>query len=152
MAVYEFEGKRPMVGRETYISESAEIIGEVAIGRGCYIGPGAKIKGDYGKVVIGDRTSVQENCVLHARPGDGCVVGNMVNVGLANPYHKGQKLVTSDADQPGKWLVIADDLGSGNCQAHLLSGGRIGAHTDHQQPFRPAFVVWSPLNGDFTIH
>ncbi len=87
MALYEFEGKRPSVGEDTYVSETADVIGDVIIGARCYIGPGARIKGDYGSVRIGDETSVQENCIIHARPNEICRIGNQVTVGHGAILH-----------------------------------------------------------------
>ena len=43
-----FEGKTPVVGDGTYIHPSADVFGNVSIGSGCWIGPGARIRGDYG--------------------------------------------------------------------------------------------------------
>ncbi|MFC1587705.1 gamma carbonic anhydrase family protein [Planctomycetota bacterium] len=87
MALYEFEGYRPDIGEETYVSKTADVIGKVTIGKGCYIGPGARIKGDYGRIQIGDYCSVQENCILHARPDDECVVGNICRIGHGSILH-----------------------------------------------------------------
>lgn len=87
MALYEFEGKTPKIGKDTYVAESADIIGDVVIGNKCYIGPGARIKGDYGAIRIGHETSVQENCILHARPDETCLVGNQVTVGHGAILH-----------------------------------------------------------------
>ena len=81
MVLYRFEGKEPKVGEGTYVSHSAEVIGAVSIGKQCYVGPGAKVRGDYGSILIGDKTSIEENCVLHARPNETCKVGSMVTVG-----------------------------------------------------------------------
>ena len=70
MAVYEFEGRSPTVAPSAYVHPSAEIIGLVTIGQGCWIGPGARLRGDYGEIRLGDGTSVEDNCVVHARPGE----------------------------------------------------------------------------------
>ena len=87
MALYEFEGKRPVIGSGSYVSETADIIGDVTIGERCYIGPGARIKGDYGSVRIGNETSIQENCIIHARPDEACQIGNKVTVGHGAILH-----------------------------------------------------------------
>jgi carbonic anhydrase/acetyltransferase-like protein (isoleucine patch superfamily) len=87
MALYAFEGKSPKIGEETYIAETADVIGDVVIGNNCYIGPGARIKGDYGSIRIGNETSVQENCIIHARPNEICRVGNQVTVGHGAILH-----------------------------------------------------------------
>ena len=53
MALYEFGGQKPVLGEGAYVAETADVIGDVRIGRRCFIGPGARIEGDYGTVVIG---------------------------------------------------------------------------------------------------
>jgi carbonic anhydrase/acetyltransferase-like protein (isoleucine patch superfamily) len=107
----------PRIGEGTYVSESAEIVGDVEIGEECYVGPGAKIKGDYGSVRIGSRTSVQENCVIHARPGEICTVGDLVNVGHGSILHTctvkdhavlGMGCIVSDYAIVGEWAAIGE--------------------------------------------
>ncbi|MBI4674394.1 MAG: gamma carbonic anhydrase family protein [Chloroflexi bacterium] len=61
--------------------ETADVIGDVEIGQDCFIGVGARLRGDYGRVRIGDRTSVQENVVIHARENDETRVGSNVQLG-----------------------------------------------------------------------
>jgi phenylacetic acid degradation protein len=80
MALYEFEGKRPQIGPIAFVPETADAIGDVVVGEGCFIGVGARLRGDYGSIRIGDRTSVQENVVIHARDGDQTVVGPNVQL------------------------------------------------------------------------
>jgi len=87
MTLYRFDGKEPRIGERTYVSSSAEVIGDVEIGGQCYIGPGAKIRGDYGRIAIGNGTSIEENCVLHARPNEACEVGSLVTVGHGSILH-----------------------------------------------------------------
>ncbi|MFH1138781.1 MAG: gamma carbonic anhydrase family protein [Pseudomonadota bacterium] len=82
MPFYEFEGKRPVVGPETYIHPAAVLIGDVTVGSGCYLGAGAVLRGDFGRIVVGDGSNVQENAVLHASPmtpvevEDGVIIGH----------------------------------------------------------------------------
>jgi carbonic anhydrase/acetyltransferase-like protein (isoleucine patch superfamily) len=47
----------------------ATVTGNVAIGKHVYIGPGAAIRGDWGKIIIDDGCNVQENCTIHMFPG-----------------------------------------------------------------------------------
>ncbi|MBI5828104.1 MAG: hypothetical protein HZB20_00850 [Chloroflexi bacterium] len=47
MAIYEFEGKRPQIGKTSFVPDSADVVGDVVIGEGCFIGVGARIRGDY---------------------------------------------------------------------------------------------------------
>ena len=64
MSIYEFENKQPNIGKNTFIFKSADVIGDVVIGENCYIGPGARIRGDYGSIIIGKNTAVEENVVI----------------------------------------------------------------------------------------
>jgi len=68
MALYVFEGRKPKVGRSSYVHERAVVIGKVTIGEKCFIGAGAVLRGDWGEVIVGDGSNVQENAVIHAGP------------------------------------------------------------------------------------
>ena len=87
LPIYEFEGARPSIGSTSFVHETATIIGSVQIGEECFVGAGAVIRGDYGRIVIGDRTSVQENCVIHARENEICKIGNEVQLGHGCVLH-----------------------------------------------------------------
>lgn len=66
---YEFQGYRPVIHESSFIHPQAAITGNVIIGKDCYIGPGAAIRGDWGQVIIEDGCNVQENCTIHMFPG-----------------------------------------------------------------------------------
>ncbi|MFQ6106985.1 MAG: gamma carbonic anhydrase family protein [Thermoplasmata archaeon] len=117
MALFEFEGKRPVIGGSSFISECATIIGNVEIGEGCFIAPGARIRGDYGLIRIGDNTSVEDNCVIHARPGEECIIGEYVTMGHNSTIHNcviedfaiiGMSATVSDYARVGRWAVIGE--------------------------------------------
>lgn len=76
-----------MIGKSSYVNEKASVIGDVLIGEECFIGAGAVVRGDYGRIEIGDRTSIQENCVIHARPDEKCTIGNDVQIGHGAVLH-----------------------------------------------------------------
>ncbi len=58
-------GKTPNIHPSVFVSESAYIVGDVTIGENSSVWPGAVIRGDYGKIIIGKACSIQDNCVLH---------------------------------------------------------------------------------------
>ena len=66
MSLYSFEGKVPQIGDNSYVHSQATVIGAVTIGKRCFIGPGAVLRGDLGAIEIGDGTNIQDNCVIHA--------------------------------------------------------------------------------------
>jgi phenylacetic acid degradation protein len=117
MTIYAFEDRIPSISDKAYVSPEATVVGDVTIGPGCFIGPGARIKGDYGTIVIGDETSIQENCVVHARPGERCEIGRRVNVGHGAIIHGGfvgdgavigMGAIVSDFAQVGKAAIVAE--------------------------------------------
>jgi carbonic anhydrase/acetyltransferase-like protein (isoleucine patch superfamily) len=82
MAIYEFDGKRPSIHPSAFVHPDATVIGDVTVGAESTVWPGAVIRGDFGAIRIGARTSVQDGCVIHVRAedpttiGDGCVLGH----------------------------------------------------------------------------
>lgn len=117
MAIYQLEDRIPKIGENNFIADSAEIIGEVVIGNNCYIGHGARIRGDYGSIEIGDYSIVEDNCVIHARPEDKCTIGKHVTLGHGAVIHNatihdwamiGMGAIVSDYATVGEWGVVAE--------------------------------------------
>lgn len=117
MGIFEFEGKKPVVPESCYVDDTATIIGLVEIGEECYIGPGARIKGDYGLVRLGDACSVQENCVIHARPDCETTIGSRVTIGhgailhgpvIGNDVIIGMGAIVSDDANIGDTSIVAE--------------------------------------------
>lgn len=70
MPVYAFEDATPVVDPDAFVHPEAVLIGQVSIGKKCFIGAGAVLRGDFGKISVGDGSNVQENCVIHVSPGE----------------------------------------------------------------------------------
>lgn len=66
---YEFNGIRPVADPSCFVHPQAVVTGNVVIGKDVYIGPGAALRGDWGRIVIEDGCNVQENCTVHMFPG-----------------------------------------------------------------------------------
>ncbi len=60
------EGKTPKIHPTAFVSEAAYVVGDVEIGEGSSVWPGAVIRGDFGVIRVGRNTTIQDNCVLHA--------------------------------------------------------------------------------------
>ncbi|MFZ3170673.1 MAG: gamma carbonic anhydrase family protein [Carboxydocellales bacterium] len=114
MGFYEFEGKQPRIGKDSYIHPEATIIGNVSIGEGCYVAAGARIRGDWGSIVIGHYSNVQENCVIHVYPGETAVLGSRSHVGHGAILHTPN---LGDHVLVGMGAIIMDrvTIGSGCC-------------------------------------
>ncbi len=69
MSCYEFKGVKPVVHKSSFIHPLAAVTGNVVIGKNVYVGPGAAIRGDFGKIIIEDGCNVQESCTIHMFPG-----------------------------------------------------------------------------------
>ncbi len=67
--IYAFQGIVPVVDPTAFVHDAAILIGDVVIGPGCYIGPGASLRGDMGRISVGAGSNVQDNCVVHCFPG-----------------------------------------------------------------------------------
>lgn len=66
--IYEIDGVKPVIDPSSYIHPTAVIIGSVQIGKNCYIGPNASIRGDYGTIIFEDGVNFQDMCVAHGFP------------------------------------------------------------------------------------
>ena len=67
--IYQFNGFRPVVHKSSFVHPQAAVTGNVIIGKECYIGPGAALRGDWGQIILEDGCNVQENCTIHMFPG-----------------------------------------------------------------------------------
>ena len=87
MSCYSFNGFVPVVDPSSYIHDTASIIGDVVIGKDCYVGPGAVIRGDWGRIIIEDGCNVQENCVVHMFPGKHITFESGAHIGHGAVIH-----------------------------------------------------------------
>ena len=87
MPLYEVDGKRPRIDPSAFVHPEATVMGDVTVGAGCYIGPGARLRGDWGRIVIGDGSNVQENVVIHVQAKDGAYLAEASHIGHAAILH-----------------------------------------------------------------
>jgi carbonic anhydrase/acetyltransferase-like protein (isoleucine patch superfamily) len=87
MAIYELNGKRPVIPASCFVAENATIIGDVTLGERVSVLFGAVIRGDNDPVTIGDESNVQDNCVLHSDPGAPLTIGKGVTIGHCAMLH-----------------------------------------------------------------
>ena len=67
--IYSFQDFVPVIHETSFIHPLAAVTGNVIIGKNCYIGPGAALRGDWGQIIIEDGCNVQESCTIHMFPG-----------------------------------------------------------------------------------
>lgn len=97
--IRDLKGIRPDIHEDTFIADTASVIGDVSIGKGSSVWYGAVIRGDIEKITIGEFTNIQDNSVVHTETniptkiGDytvighnaiihGCTIGNNCLIGM----------------------------------------------------------------------
>lgn len=114
--VFAIDGVTPVVDPSSYVHPSAVLIGDVVIGRNCYIGPGACLRGDFGRILIGDGANVQDNCIMHGFPGTDTIVEENGHIGHGAILHGcrvrrgalvGMNSVVNDNAEIGEAAIVA---------------------------------------------
>jgi carbonic anhydrase/acetyltransferase-like protein (isoleucine patch superfamily) len=84
MPIYEINDLKPRIGDGTWVAPSADIIGDVTIGKNCYIGFGAVIRADFGPIIIGSESLIEDSVVVHTATrtqiGNRVIVGHMAMI------------------------------------------------------------------------
>ncbi len=85
--IYAFKGYIPVVHKSSFVHPLAAVTGNVVIGKNCYVGPGAAIRGDWGEIILEDGVNIQENCTVHMFPGKSIVLKESAHVGHGAVIH-----------------------------------------------------------------
>jgi carbonic anhydrase/acetyltransferase-like protein (isoleucine patch superfamily) len=117
MPIYALGDRTPTIHADAFIHPDAVIIGDVHIGANSSVWPSAVLRGDYGTVIVGERTSIQDGAIIHAVPdfptviGSDCVVGHLAHL---------EGCVIEDRALVGSGSVVLH-------QATVHSGATVGA-------------------------
>ena len=90
LKVYSIDGVTPVIHPLAFVHPEAVLIGDVIVEEGCYIGPCASLRGDFGRIIVCKGSNVQDNCTLHSMPGFDCVVGVNGHIGHGAIIHSAQ--------------------------------------------------------------
>lgn len=116
MPCYSLEGVVPVVDPSAFVHPTAVLIGDVIVGAGCYVGPCASLRGDFGRIVIEAGANIQDSCILHGFPEHDTVVGENGHVGHGAVLHScvvgrdaliGMKAVLMDEAVIGEQAFVA---------------------------------------------
>ena len=107
MAIYEFNGFKPVIKPSSFIHPQASVTGNVIIGENVYVGPGAAIRGDWGQIIIEDGCNIQENCTIHMFPGTTVHLKKGAHVGHGAIIHGA---ILEENCMIGMNSVIMDDV------------------------------------------
>lgn len=104
--IYEIYGFKPVIHESAYVHPQANVTGNVIIGRDVYVGPGAAIRGDWGKIIIEDGCNIQENCTLHMFPGKTMRLSKGAHIGHGAIVHGA---IVGENSLIGMNAVLMDD-------------------------------------------
>ena len=116
MPCYAIDGVIPVVHPSSHVHPTAVLIGDVHVGPGCYVGPNASLRGDFGRIVLHEGANVQDCCVIHGFPGSETVVERNGHVGHGAVLHGcvvrhdalvGMKAVVMDGAVLGAYSILA---------------------------------------------
>ena len=87
MPCYTYKGKRPKVATDAWIAPTAVLIGDVTVRAGASIWWGAVLRADEAAIEIGERSNVQDNCVIHTEASRPTIIGSDVTIGHLAMVH-----------------------------------------------------------------
>ncbi len=85
--VYAIDGLVPVIDPTAFVHPTAVLIGDVIVGPGCYVGPCASLRGDFGRVILQAGVNVQDTCVLHSFPEHDTVIEENGHIGHGAVIH-----------------------------------------------------------------
>ncbi len=106
MPCYRFAGVTPVVDPTAFVHPTAVLIGDVIVGPGCYVGPLASLRGDFGRIVLEEGANLQDTCVIHGFPESVTRVARNGHIGHGAVLHGCQ--IGEDA-MVGMNAVVMDD-------------------------------------------
>ncbi|MBB2487356.1 phenylacetic acid degradation protein PaaY [Mitsuaria sp. WAJ17] len=116
MPCYAIDGVIPVVHPSAHVHPTAVLIGDVHVGPGCYVGPNASLRGDFGRIVLHEGANVQDCCVIHGFPGSETLVERNGHIGHGAVLHGcvirhdalvGMKAVVMDGAVLGAYSILA---------------------------------------------
>jgi phenylacetic acid degradation protein len=116
MPSYSIDGVIPVVDPTAYVHPSAVLIGDVVVGPGCYVGPCASLRGDFGRIVLQEGSNVQDHCCIHGFPDQDTVVEVNGHIGHGAILHScvvrrdalvGMNAVVMDEAEIGEQAIVA---------------------------------------------
>lgn len=85
--VYSINGVTPVVDPSAFVHPSAVLIGDVIVGPGCYVGPCASLRGDFGRIEMRADANVQDGCIMHGFPGTDTIIEEEGHIGHGAVIH-----------------------------------------------------------------
>ncbi|HLP82525.1 MAG TPA: phenylacetic acid degradation protein PaaY [Nitrosomonas sp.] len=160
LIVYSIDGVIPVVHPAAYVHPSAVLIGDVIVGSGCYVGPCASLRGDFGRLILKEGANVQDSCVMHGFPNADTVIEKNGHIGHGAIIHGchvgenaliGMNAVVMDGVLIGESTVVA---ASSFIKAGTVIPARVlvaGAPAKILRPLREDELKWK-ITGTKAYH
>lgn len=117
-----FRGVHPQIHDTAFIADSAQIIGDVHVGEQASVWFGSVVRGDMFYIRIGDRTNIQDNCVIHTRTGEKpTILEEEVTVGHSVTLHG---CYVERGSLIGIGAIVLDDVHIG-AQSQIAAGSLV---------------------------
>jgi carbonic anhydrase/acetyltransferase-like protein (isoleucine patch superfamily) len=85
--IFEVKNKRPQVHDTVFVADSAQVMGDVQLGKNVSVWFCAVLRGDMEKITVGDNSNIQDGCVLHTDEGFPLKIGKGVVTGHRAVLH-----------------------------------------------------------------
>ena len=82
-----FDGHEPDISADAWVAPNASVIGKVRIAADANVWFGAVLRGDIDEIVLGERSNLQDNAVIHTEAGNPTIIGADVSIGHAAVVH-----------------------------------------------------------------
>ena len=114
--VYSIDGIVPVIDPTAFVHPTAVLIGDVIVGAGCYVGPNASLRGDFGRIILEEGSNLQDTCVMHSFPDLDTVVETDGHIGHGAVLHGcrigrnvmvGMNAVIMDGAEIGESSIVA---------------------------------------------
>lgn len=114
--IYALRGMTPVVHPAAFVHPTAVLIGDVIVGPRVYVGPGASLRGDFGRLVMEEGSNLQDNCVMHGFPDRDTVLEVDAHIGHGAVIHGarigrnaliGMNAVIMDYAEVGEDAIVA---------------------------------------------
>lgn len=147
--IYQFEDRIPSLPDECYVADSAQVIGDVRLGRQSSVWFGSVLRGDIEPIIVGERSNIQDNSVAHTSRNHPTILGDDVTVGHKVMLHActvgnncliGMGAILLDGCEIGDNCIIG--AGSVVAQGRKIPAGSLAVGT-------PARVIRSLSEDDF---
>ena len=114
--VWAINGITPVIDPSAFVHPSAVLIGDVIVGAGCYVGPLASLRGDFGRLELRAGANIQDSCIMHGFPGTDTIVEEDGHIGHGAILHGcvvkrnalvGMNAVVNDNAVVGESAIVA---------------------------------------------